>query len=69
MADILISFIVPDAYVPRVIAALDNLDPGVSGTYKTRFIKKLRQWSKDYIKQSELINNFVEIEDEIITEP
>jgi hypothetical protein len=69
MADILISFTVPDAYVQRLIGALDHLDPGVSGTYKTRYIQKLRQWSKDYIKQSELIYNFVEIGDNIITEP
>jgi len=66
MADIIVSFVIPDAYVQRLADALDHLDPG-AGTYKTRYIQKVRQWSKDYIKQSELIYNFVEVGDEIIT--
>lgn len=68
MADISITFTVPDAYVQRLAEALDHLDSGVTGTYKIRYIKKLRQWTKDYIKQSELINNFTEIDDAVITE-
>lgn len=68
MADISITFTVPDAYVQRLAEALDHLDHGVTGTYKIRYIKKLRQWTKDYIKQNKLINNFIEISDEIITE-
>ena len=54
MADIAISFIIPDAYVNRLKAALDRFVEGAGSDYVNRYKTWVRQQTKTLINQAEV---------------
>jgi hypothetical protein len=67
MADVVISITIPDAYVARIKAAIDILDPIGALTYPQQFKNIIRRWTKQYIQEAELRGRDVTVEDGVVT--
>jgi hypothetical protein len=67
MADVVISITVPDAYVARLKAAIDVLDPIGALTYSQQFKNVIRRWTKQYIQEAELQGRDITINDTVVT--
>ncbi len=67
MADITISITVPSAYVPRLQAAIDNLDPRGTNTYVQQFKNIIKRWTIQYIQESELQGRDISVPSDIVT--
>jgi len=67
MADVVISITIPDAYVNRLKAAIDVLDPIGALTYPAQFKNIIRRWTKQYIQEAELQGRDVSVADGIVT--
>jgi hypothetical protein len=66
MADVVFTITIPDAYVPRLKAAIDVLDPVGSLTYPQQFKNIIRRWTKLYIQEAELQGRDITVADGIV---
>jgi hypothetical protein len=67
MADITLSVTIPDAFVSRVRAAIDILDPLSGNTYPQQFKNIIRRWTKQYIQEAELQGRDITVGDTVIS--